>query len=96
MDIKNIITLAKAGWKASEIKDLSNIKADINDVIELANNGYKLNEVKELLELKLIDPAALPGVSDDIDDKKPDEDKKDDIDDVDIIDAIIKRNEKGD
>lgn len=54
MDIKNLVTLIKAGYKASEIKDMEH--RDI--VIDLLNNGVSKEDMNEYVDLALQQDAG--------------------------------------
>lgn len=49
MDIKNLVTLIKAGYKAHEIKEMEH--RDI--VIDLLNNGIEKDDIPEYVDLAL-------------------------------------------
>lgn len=65
---------------------------NLQALAELAKAGYKPNDIKELLELNNLQP--VPEQAKDVNDDKPEKDKKPASDpEPDPIEAIIKRNE---
>lgn len=65
---------------------------NLQALAELAKAGYKPSDIKELLELNNLQSG--PEQAKDVNDDKPDKDKKPASDpDPDPLEAIIKRNE---
>lgn len=65
---------------------------NLQALAELAKAGYKPSDIKELLELNNLQP--VPEQAKDVNDDKPEKDKKQASDpDPDPLEAIIKRNE---
>ena len=65
---------------------------NLQALAELAKAGYKPSDIKELLELNNLQP--VPEQAKDVNDDKPEEEKKPASDpDPDPLEAIIKRNE---
>lgn len=52
MKIKDVIELAKTGYKPSEIKQLLTHEGiTTTEIVELAKSGYTVNDIEELIEL---------------------------------------------
>lgn len=70
-NLKDVITLAKNGYKPNDIKELVETNKDIStdDLIQLAKAGYKPSEVKELITITesfpVSDSVDIPDVSTD-------------------------------
>lgn len=62
MNIKDYITIAKAGLKPSDIKELTSLSSDLSaeDIISLTKAGYKTDDIKELISLPVSDTATDP------------------------------------
>ena len=61
MKIKNVIELAKTGYKPSEIKRLLTHEGiTTTEIVELAKSGYTVDDIEELIELNETTPASSP------------------------------------
>lgn len=62
MNIKDYITLAKAGYMPADIKDITDKHPEVSsdDLISMSKAGYKPSDVKELLTLPVSDTTADP------------------------------------
>ena len=62
MNIKDYITLAKAGYMPADIKDITDKHPEVStdDLITMSKSGYKPDDVKELFSLPVDAPTTDP------------------------------------